>query len=119
MNEPNTWWYFKECLLEEIAARGVLLGIVLPWLHLGGWVGVGISAAVYALAHFILYSWQMAAVCIPFGLFLGGVYLWAVSNFSSSSALIGVLICWGLHFVIAALAYKFTSFKDLERKWRR
>ena len=116
--EPQGWWYLKECLMEEFFCRGFLLSILLPLLHLGGWTGVILSTIVYALGHFILYNWQMVVACIPFGLFLGAVYLWMITNFSNA-ALIGVFICLGLHFGIAALLYRFTFFKDLERKWRK
>lgn len=113
-------WYLKECLLEEVGFRGFILGIVLPLIHLGGWTGVILSTIVYALAHFVLYSWQMVVVCIPFGLFLGSIYLWLLSIFDfSHAALIVVFICLGVHFGIAAGAYQFMYFKELEKKWRK
>jgi membrane protease YdiL (CAAX protease family) len=105
-------WYAKECLLEEFGCRFILLGFVLPWLHMGGLTGIIISAIVYALLHFILYSYQMVLVCIPFGLFLGFVYTILPLSWN-------IVLCIVLHYGLAGLAYRFTSFKDLERKWRK
>jgi hypothetical protein len=64
-NAEIAWWYLKQTGIETIGCQILILG------YLPNRTGLIVSVIVYALLHFILFKWQVVALCVPFGIILG------------------------------------------------
>jgi hypothetical protein len=90
----QAWWYLKQTGIETIGCQIIILG------YLPNRTGLIVSVIVYALLHFILFKWQVVALCVPFGIILGWTYL-------SITHPTNVLVVMPIHFIVGAVAWKY------------
>jgi len=90
--KKTAWWYIKQVGVETIGCQILILG------YLPNRTGLIISVIIYSLLHFIKFSWQVPALCVPFGLILGWTFL-------SITYPTNVWVVMGIHFGIGALAW--------------
>ena len=86
------WWYLKQTGIETIGCQILILG------YLPNRTGLIVSVIVYSLLHFIKFSWQVPALCVPFGIILGWTYL-------SITHPTNVLVVMTIHFAVGVIAW--------------